>query len=688
MAPGDFELAQRDLSGGKMRDAEVRLRQILVAEPGHGPALDLLGAIAHQTGHLAAAIDLFRRATLAEPANAEFHHHFGLALMLQGDLESAIAEFRRVNELAPELADSRNSLGAALKRAGHAEEAIVWYREALRLRPGFPEASNNLGTAIQEQGKLEEAIAAFKVAIAARPNYAEAMSNLGNALRLTGQAADAVHTLTQATAIRPDLPEIHYNLGLALQGQRKLADAEASYRRAVALRPDYAAALNNLGNVLEETSRFPEAITLYRRALELRPDLAESHNNMATALRQTGALDQAIAEFRDAIALKPGFVEAHSNLGNALAEAGLLDEAEAEFHSALAIDPAYAEASWNLGLLRLLRGDFDCGLEAYEFRNRVKASRGGSDVDGLGVDPEFIRSFWDGSDLHGKRILLLGEQGLGDTIQFVRFVPMVRSRNGRMTLLCQPALMNLMRGQLGIEQIAAIGQTPPEFDVCCPLMSLPHVFGTRIETIPSKTPYLNVDPVQSCQWRERLAALSMKLNVGLVWAGNPTYRNDRNRSIPLAALAPLARVPGIRFISLQKGEAARQAEHPPAGMEIVDWTAELVDFTDTAALIENLDLVISVDTAVAHLAGALARPVWVLLPLTPDWRWMLDRADSPWYPTMRLFRQPMRGDWATPITKIAEELRARALWEGEAPGEPRLPQGESSARQAPRPPNC
>jgi Flp pilus assembly protein TadD len=549
---------------------------------------------------------------------------------------------------------------------------------------------NNLGTAIQEQGKLDEAIKYYRDAVAARPNYAEALSNLANALRLKDQPTEAIETLKRAAAIRPDIPEIHYNLGLALQSNRQFDEAAGAYRQALALRPQYPDAFNNLGNVLEETGQFEEAIGIYREVLKLRPDLPEAHNNLATALKQTGQLDEATAEYRQAIMLRPNFVEAHSNLGNALGEAGLLDEAESTFQKALAIQPDYHEAAWNLGLLRLLQGDFERGWKAYEARNHLAMRLTPSEE----TKRVFRESLWQGEELHGRRILLLGEQGLGDTLQFIRYATLVASRGGRVLLYCQPRLRKLLTGQIGIEQVVPIGEELPAFDFCCPLMSLPYVFGTREGTIPANVPYLRADPALVDVWRKRVEAAnedmetrrrgcahastnllaasprlrvsaSSPLRVGLVWAGNPTYRNDRNRSIPLAALSPLESVPGVRFFSLQKGEASKQAQNPPAGMETIDWTSELNDLSDTAALVQNLDLVISVDTAVAHLAGALAKPVWLLLPLTPDWRWMLGRSDTPWYPTMRLFRQPRRGDWQTPIDQIAAEvgrLRSQRPW--------------------------
>jgi hypothetical protein len=271
------------------------------------------------------------------------------------------------------------------------------------------------------------------------------------------------------------------------------------------------------------------------------------------------------------------------------------------------------------------------------------------------LDRAFLESFWDGSPLHGRRILLIAEQGLGDSIQFIRYVPMVAARGGEVLLLCQPRLRRLFEGQLEIRQVISMGEMLPPFDVCCPLMSLPHVFQTSPSTIPHEVPYLRPDPQRVSQWGQRLEAVPGKPRLGLAWAGNPTYRNDRYRSVPLTALEPLTKAaPEAAFVSLQKGPASSQAHGAP--MPLHDWTHDLTDLTDTVALIQNLDLVIAVDTAVAHLAGALAKPVWLLAPFAPDWRWQLDRRDSPWYPTMRLFRQPARGDWANPISEIAREL--------------------------------
>ena len=639
----------------------------------------MLGLIAVQTGHLGPAEELLASSVTMDPSNWECVNHLALVRLSLGKTDQAVADFRNVIRLAPQFADAYNSLGAALKRLGRVDEAIDAYRQALSRRPDFPEAANNLGVALAEQKRWAEAIEIYRGALASRPEYVEALSNLGDALRATSKTGEAVEALSKAATLRPDSPEILYNLGITLHADGRAGDAVTAYRKALSLRPDFSDALTNLGNALQDLMQFEEAIGVYRRAIALRPAEPEAHNNLGKALKETGQLPAAIQEYRTAISLRPSYADAHTNLGNALVERGHLDEAIAAYRQALAcraedamvlsklayalgqqgrrdeaqeavkkaisVDPASVDAQWNMALALLLRGDFENGWPLYEVRHRVKR---------MSLDPEFFETFWDGSDLHGQRILLIAEQGLGDAIQFIRYVPMVAARGGEILVLCQPRLSNLFEGPLGIRQVIPMGQALPPFDVCCPLMSLPHVFHTRQDTIPDAVPYLRPDPKRVTQWSPRLAGRNAP-KIGLVWAGNPTYRNDRYRSVQLSALEPLAKVcPDAVLVSLQKGPGASQV--PSAPMAICDWTDELTDLVDTAALIENLDLVIAVDTAVAHLAGALGKPVWLLVPFAPDWRWQLDRRDSPWYPTMRLFRQRARGDWATPIAEMASEL--------------------------------
>ncbi|HEY8750745.1 MAG TPA: tetratricopeptide repeat protein, partial [Tepidisphaeraceae bacterium] len=343
------------------------------------------------------------------------------------------------------------------------------------------------------------------------------------------------------------------------------------------------------------------------------------------------------------------YAEAFNNLGNIYQERQQPVEAIAAYERALTLNPAYAEAELALGSTLLLAGDFARGWPLYEARWKVA---------GRSANRGLTQPMWDGGDLNGRSILLHAEQGLGDTIQFIRYVPAVRAKGARQVkVLCPPVLARLLEGQLGIDLVVSDESALPPFDVHFPLVSLPRILGTNLETILAPVPYLSADPARVEFWRRRLNMLTPARNVGLVWAGSASHLNDHNRSIPLAKMGPLAQ-PGIRFISLQIGEPALQARLPIPGMGLVDWTDELDDLAQTAALIVNLDLVITVDTAVAHLAGALSKRVWLMLPAAPDWRWMWGRSDSPWYPTMKLFRQPSRGDWPTVIRQIAAEMPA------------------------------
>jgi len=426
----------------------------------------------------------------------------------------------------------------------------------------------------------------------------------------------------------------------------KVAEAESLLRQVVGLQPGRHDVLQDLAQIAHQTGRVEESLELMRRAVAMAPGVADYHSNLAMLYSTLGRFDEAIPEYREALALNPNFYETHSNLGNLLRETGRAAEAETAFRRALKLQSTDVSL-WNLSFMLLIRGEFNEGWPAYEARLRIS---------GFPVR-KFPQPMWDGSDLGGRTILLHWEQGMGDTFQFIRYAPMVKARGGRVMMLCQREVHRLMAGQghLGVERWIADGEELPAFDVHCPLLSLPGIFGTNFETMPREVPYLFADEGMARKWKERLA-VENGLKVGLVWGGNPMPIHNRKRSATLAALAPLAKAQPVTFVSLQKGEPAAEAKSPPPGMRIVDYTAELKDFAHTAALVSALDLVISIDTGVAHLAGAMGKPTWVLLPFVPDWRWFNGRNDSPRYPTMRLFRQTRLADWSDPVRAAAGEL--------------------------------
>jgi tetratricopeptide (TPR) repeat protein len=516
--------------------------------------------------------------------------------------------------------------------------------------PNFPAALSNLGLALVTAGQHEQAIAALRRAVALQSDFADAWGNLGGALDETGERSEAIACFRRAIALRPDSADFYNNLGVLLRADEQIQEAAACYRRAISLRPDTLEAYVNAVDLLRVSGGCEEAIDIGQRGVARRPDYPEIHLSLANALHQAGRIDEAVAVYRRAFVLKPDWPEVLSNMALALPLQGHFDEAIECSRRAIAQRSDYAEAHANLALVLLLLGEWTEGWQEYEWRYRI-AGFPNSDRFTAG-------SHWDGSDLAGRTILLRAEQGLGDTIQFVRYLPLVCAHRGRVLLEVPPELQRLLSGANsgGATVIPqGTGAELPAFDVMLPLMSLPAKLGEFDPDRIPKPPYITADPVLQQQWRTRLAA-QPGLKVGLTWAGNANHRRDRSRSIPLSMLAPLARE-NVRFYSLQFGSPASQAASPPPGMTLIDLTREIRDFADTAALVAELDLIISVDTAVAHLAGAMGKPVWLLLPLVPDFRWLLDRQDSPWYPTMRLFRQTRDGDWQEPIARAAEELR-------------------------------
>jgi hypothetical protein len=408
---------------------------------------------------------------------------------------------------------------------------------------------------------------------------------------------------------------------------------------------DSAEALYERGNRLLAGGELQLCMDCYRQAVALRPDFAEAHSNLGVALRRAGAVEEAIAAFSRALQLRPDAAEIHNNLGNCFFGRREIQEATTHYRAALAVNPEHAGAHWNLALVLFLQGDWDRGWEEFEWRWRIASA-------GLPA-MKFQQPRWDGGDLTGKRLLLYSEQGLGDTIQFARFAPEIARRGGRIMLAVQRELTALLRQIEGVEEIVAKTDPLPEFDVHYPLMSLPLALKTTEQTIPAKIPYLQADAKLAARWKDRVPADGRK-KVGLAWAGRPGYSQDRQRSFSLSTLLPLGDVPNTWFCSLQKGEAARQTTG--AEIPLADWTGELNDLAETAGLIENLDLVICADTVVAHLAGAMGKPTWVLLPFAADWRWGLERGDSRWYSTMRLFRQTRLDDWTEPIEQVREAL--------------------------------
>ena len=707
-----FDEAVRLHRAGRLREAEAIYEEILADSPAHADSLHLLGVVAFQTGESAKAVVQIRQALELLPQNGIYLNNLGNALKALGRHDEAeesygaaiastrdyvdpqinlgnllyaaerTAEARAVYEVAvqtsPAHLDARLGLGNALLKLGHPQSAEAHYREALRLAPSSIPAHLNLGSALRDLGRLaeaedfyraalklnagnpvilvnlgqllvdagqmDEAELHFRAAVRTNPDFAEAHNGLGNLLTTVGSFDAAEASCLEALRLKPGYAAAHINLGNIHKARRDFLQAEASYREAIRLNFHDPVGHNNLASLLTDRDRLEEAEDHCRQALKLKPDFADALSNLGAIVKHQGNFDEAYTLLSRAVALRPRSAEGHNNLGAACGDLGRVDEAIGHYRSAVALRPDYADAHTNLALALLLGGHFDEGWQEYEWRRWQEKNK-----------PHlrnFSQPLWNGEDLGDKVLLVHAEQGFGDTLQFCRFVSgPVPGR--RVILEVQAPLKSLLADLPGVEQIVARGEPLPPFDLHCPLLSLPRILGTSLATIPAEVPYVRADQQRVAGWQKRLAP-HPGLRVGLVWAGNQAMGADRRRSLTLDQFSPLADVPGVCFVSLQKGPAAAQAL--PAGMVLHDWTDELHDFADTAALVEALDLVISVDTAVVHLAGALGKPVWLLNRFDRCWRWLIDRNDSPWYPSLKQFRQTEPGDWDGVVRSLGAAL--------------------------------
>ncbi|MGR3320296.1 MAG: tetratricopeptide repeat protein [Candidatus Anammoxibacter sp.] len=704
---------------GNLSEAEVIYRQILQSNPDNADALHLLGVIFHQVGKNDIAVDYISKAIKLNSSVPSFHNNMGRALHVKGNVSNAVKCFREALRLKPDYAEAYNNIGNALKDQGKFDAALQNYQKAIQLNPNYAEAYNNMGNTLKEQGKLPQALESYQRSIQLKPDCVEAYHGLGDAYREQGDSGSAVKYYREAIRLNPDYAESHNNLGNLLKDIGELDAAVKHFEKAIKLKPGIVEGYHNLGNVFGEQGKPDAAIEHYQNAIKNNPDLAEPHNNLGNIFNDQGKIDEAIEHFRKAIQLDSGFAEAHNNLGNALRRQGNIGAADEHFKRAIQLNPESAEiyanlgnlrreqgeldeafefankavqlnpnlyaahnnlgntfkergkyraalehyskamqlkpdsveAHYNRGLVLLLNGIFDEGWPEYEWRFQSKETAL------LIGSRNFTQPRWDGTSLEGKTILVHSEQGMGDTIQFVRYLPLVKACGGYVICECQKALMTLLDGFPGIDLLIEKpddGNVDEPFDVYIPLLSLPRIFDTTVVTIFSEAAYLKPRPELVEEWSKRINGKAFK--VGIVWAGNPAFKNNRNRSCRLSDFAPLTSISGLELFSLQKGTAMDQLLDMPDGMSVVNLGEQLRDFSDTAAVIANLDLVISVDTSVVHLAGALGKPVWALLAFVPDWRWMLDSEDTPWYPDMRLFRQNEIADWKGVMSRVTDEL--------------------------------
>ncbi|HEY9615857.1 MAG TPA: tetratricopeptide repeat protein [Microcoleaceae cyanobacterium] len=600
---------------GKLLEAEWLCQTVLQQQPSHISALFLAGAIAQQTGRLDTAIAHYQTVITLDPSHVEAHNNLAIAFQDRGDWDAAAVHFRRSSELNPHHAPTHFNWGNLLLKQQDYYGAIAHYQQAIQLKPNYAKAYNNLGNALKQLGQLEAAQTEFQQAIALDPRYAEPYNNLGSLLQEQGQ----------------------------------LEAAMLWYERFIDLQPQNASGYYNLANLWEALERPDAAIATYQQALALHPDQPEAHNNLGILLQNQEQSEAAIAHFQQAIALKPDFADAYNNLGISFQQQNQLESAITQYQQAIHLNTNFAEAHLNLGMALLAAGDWQSGWTEYEWRWYCHG----------GQPRSLPKPQWQGSDLQGKTILIHTEQGLGDSIQFIRFVPLLAERGAEVIVECQPELDRLFQTVAGVTQVVPAGKPLPDYDLHCPLLSLPHQLGITLANLPADIPYL----AAVAEAPTHLPDTQFK--VGIVWAGSHlkpqralwTYRV---KSCPLPTLMQVSMVEQVQLYGLQVGPHVTDITEHGFNDRITDLSPLLRDFADTAAIVAQLDLVISVDTAVAHLAGALGKTAWLLLPYGADWRWLLDRDDSPWYPTMRLFRQSAPGDWNGVMQQVISALSAVA----------------------------
>ncbi|HIJ83578.1 MAG: glycosyl transferase group 1 [Magnetococcales bacterium] len=709
----NFDLARQHYAAGRWQEAETLCQRILRHHPNHPQVLHFLGVLSHQQGKNPQALQWITQAVTIAPDLPKALYHLGIIHQALGHPQEALSCYYRAREQEPDCFEIHNNLGMTLQNLHRHEEAAACFARALDLQPDSFEITLNLAQAQHLSGKLESAVHFYRLALEKRPDQPHLHHALGMVYLDWAKPEPAITAFRHALHLKPDTPETWIELGLALQRAGRWNEAEESFAQALKWQPIFFDPLFHLGNLFMMTGRFATAVDHYRRALKIKnqsveawtnlgsaylklENLTEAHasfvralqinprepgirTNLGTVLHKMGQSEQALATYRHVLSMAPDFPDALLNLGHAAHESDRLDEAQQAYERALTVRPVYPEAMTGLGIVahkrgqfaaavdwfqsalrqkpdfatahynesltRLLTGDYKNGFNQYEWRWQTESF----------TIPPFPQPPWDSKITADQTILLHCEQGFGDSIQFVRYAEKIQSLGGKVAVFCPPELERLLRTANGINHLTSNSDLLPPCDYQVPFMSLAHRLGTTLENIPAAVPYLWAEDAGMAWFRERLEKLP-GLKVGLAWRGNPKHVNDRHRSVTPEVMAALCDVTGCSFINVQKDITADELLIFSHNGNFFDFSTELQDFADTAALLSQLQLVICVDTAVIHLAGAMARPGWLLLPEIADWRWLQDRTDSPWYPSLRLFRQSGDGGWKSVIGQVRATL--------------------------------
>ncbi len=638
-----LQKAQHCLNSGDAKAAALMAGQFLKACPENGEAWHLLGLALFHLKRMDDALAALNRAAVINPGSPLIRHNFGLVLLEAGRVDQAICQLGKAISLNPKFAEAHFNLGNAFMRMNRPQEAIPHYERAISYNPNHINALYNMGAALRECRHFPLAIKALQRLLNIKPDHRQGLFQLALTYQVSGNLNAAVENYQALLSTEPGFPGASYNLGVCYHEMSRFEDAIKCFRNAISINPGDARAFNYLGLSLEETGQTDEAAASYKTAIMLDNSLREAHSNLANILMNHGEYDQAINTYKESVSLDPVFFTGWYNLGNCFMELNRLDDAIDMYRTAIKIKPDFVEAHWNLSHALLKKGAYKEGFREYLWRWNRK------DAPVL----DFTAPLWNKKPLKNGALLVHAEQGFGDAIQFIRYIPLLRRYASRILLACDRSLIDLFSHNKIADHI--IDKTKiKDFEGSCdahiPLLNLPSLFTDSLETIPSDIPYIAPDKSMADYFADIVTG-EKYLKIGLVWKGNPGHKNDKNRSCLLDDLAPLLDVPQTRFFSLQKEGGTARFED-----KIIDLSKHLETFSHTAGAIHHLDLIITVDTSVAHLAGAMGRPVWLLLPYVPEWRWLLDTESTPWYPTMKLFRQHIRGDWSGPVSNMEDQL--------------------------------
>lgn len=633
---------------GKVNEAKNLYLTLIAAYSNSPRLLNNLAMIEFQQGRFEAGLEYVEKSLDIDPNQFTAYGNRGAALFALNRFDEAYRDYNQAITLNNNYAEGYYNRGILHEKNNRHEQALADYDKAIKLRANYTNAYNNRGNVYKTLKRYEEALSSYEDAIKLNPRHAKAYYNRGVILKEQKKYSEAFASYQQAIALNSNYVDAYNNCGNVLIDLQKFEEAIVCFQKAIEINPNYAYAYNGLGNVLMELKRFDEALLNYEKAIALNSDSPDPHNGKSNALQELKRFDDAVSGYEKAISLNPDAADTYANRGLAMQGMKNFDEALQNFDKAIELNPELADPYWNKALLKILKGEYEEGWQLYEYR-RYKQDLKGS-------YPIYEQPLWLGQEsVAGKILYIYPEQGFGDFIQFCRYVPLVENLGAKVILKVPNALYAMIKTMGLNARIVRNDEKVDEFDFHCPIMSLPLAFKTTVETIPNKIPYFFSDQFKKNYWERKLAYASNSLKVGLVWSGSKDHKKDHDRSLRLAQLEPILDLP-VTFYSLQKEVREQDKITLSKLSQIQQYHEELNDFSDTAAMVDCLDLVISVDTSVAHLAGAMGKHVWILISYLPDYRWMLDREDTPWYQTARLFRQANVGDWNSAILNVRKAL--------------------------------